>query len=232
MYRFHANDEGNIEMDWRTEYDRGTRKKPGMLTQGSGTTPNIFGDLVAIADNADPKMNVIFLRRDTGEEVCSIPVFGDGESCTENALIGVQIDDDTYSVIVENNYGYENFLTTAAGKSTIGGVTRINVVTDTASETGYSCYEVWTSNEISCTPVPKLSLANGLVYLYTKPQTCLIDKWYFTTVDFDTGATVYKVLTGTGDGYNNNWAPITISPDGATYIGTLNGLISIRDVTP
>jgi len=229
MYRFVANEStGAPEMLWRIEYDRGTRQKPGMLTQGSGTTPTLMGDLVAIADNADPKMNVIFLSRGTGQVVCSIPVFKDNESCTENSLIGVQHTDGTYSVIVENNYGVQSMLTTTFGNTTVGGVTRIHVVPNGSG--GYSCYEEWTSNEISCTPVPKMSLNNGLIYLYTKPKTTLIDMWYFTAVDFATGQTVYRVLTGTGLNYNNNWAPITLGPNGGTaYIGSLAGLMMIRD---
>lgn len=236
MYRFEANEvTGAPEIVWHTEYDRGTRKKPGMITQGSGTTPNLFGDLVAIADNADPKMNVRFLRRSDGTDVCNpIPVFEDGESCTENALIGVAHEDGdntVYSVIVENNYGYENFLTsTTLGRSTVGGVTRIDVTLDGDGD----CIDsgvAWESDEISCTPVPKMSLANGLVYLYTKdPCPWGLNWWYFTAVDFATGETVYRVLTGTGLGYNNNWAPITLGPNGGTaYVGTLAGMISIRD---
>jgi hypothetical protein len=79
--------------------------------------------------------------------------------------------------------------------------------------------------------VPKMSLGSGLIYLYTKePRDDRLDAWYFTAVDFATGDTVFKVLTGTGIGYNNNYAPITLGPQGGTaYIGTLNGLVSIRD---
>ena len=237
MYRFTVDKKGNPVMEWRTEYDRGTEKKPGMITQGSGTTPNLFGDLVAIADNADP-MNVLFLRRDNGQVVASVPVFEEGASCTENALIGVQHPDGTYSVIVENNYGYTSFYDTLGGITTVGGVARVDAVPDATSPTGYSGSVVWTSTEVSPTCVPKMSLANGLVYLYTKPATNpylpyplnIVDKWYFTAVDFETGATVYSVLTGEGPMYNNNWAPITLGPDGSTvYVGCLGGLVSMRD---
>ena len=49
---------------WSQDYDRGSRQKPGQLSQGSGTTPTLIGpDLVAITDNADPRMHVIFYRR-------------------------------------------------------------------------------------------------------------------------------------------------------------------------
>ena len=42
----------------------------------------------------------------------------------------------------------------------------------------------------------------------------------------------YKILTGTGFAYDNNWAPITLDPDGAAYVGTVRGLLAIRDGTP
>lgn len=232
LYRFHADESGVPVQDWRTEYDRGSQHKPGMINQGSGTTPNLFGDMVAIADNADPRMNILFLDSHSGDLVCSTPVFEDGLSATENALIGVARPGENgteYSVIVENNYGYTEFGSTSGGKSTVGGIARVDLIPDATGN--YTCYEVWYSTEISCTPVPKMSLASGLIYLYTKyPRDDRIDAWYFTAVDFETGDTVYRFLTGTGIGYNNNYAPIALGPDGGiAYVGTLNGLIAVRD---
>ncbi|HWR70844.1 MAG TPA: hypothetical protein VN415_07285 [Dehalococcoidia bacterium] len=240
MYRFTVGKKGNPVMQWRTEYDRGNIKRPGMITQGSGTTPTLLGDLVVIADNADP-LNVLFLRRDSGQVVAEVPVFAAGASCTENSLIGVLNADGTYSVIVENNYGYVSLYDTLGGKTTVGGVARVDAVPDAASPTGFSGHIEWTSAQVSATCVPKMSLANGLVYLYTKPPNLpavyypppyrsLVDRWYFTAVDFQTGATVYSVMTGEGPMYNNNWAPITLGPDGRTvYVGCLGGLVSMRD---
>jgi len=232
MYRFHADASGAPVIDWRTEYDRGEQRKPGMINQGSGTTPNIFGDMVAIGDNAEPRINILFLKRSDGSLVCSIPVFEDGLSSSDNALIGVAREGDNgieYSVIVENNYGYVEFGSVSVGKSTVGGITRIDAIPDSSGN--YTCVEVWTSPEISPTTVPKMSLDSGLIYLYTKyPRSDRFDPWYFTAVDFETGETVFRVLTGTGTGYNNNYAPIAIGPSGGTaYVGTLGGLISIQD---
>lgn len=232
MYRFHADDDGQPIIDWRSEYDRGSQVKPGQINQGSGTTPTLIGDMVAITDNADPRMNVIFIKRSDGSEVCSIPVFSDNESCTENSLIGMAREGKNgieYSVIVENNYGYENMFSAGDGRSTVGGVARVDALPDGSG--GYSCAQVWNSSEISPTTVSKMSLASGLIYLYTKePRDDRLDAWYFTAVDFATGDTVFKILTGTGIGYNNNYAPITLGPQGSTaYVGTLNGLVSVRD---
>ena len=44
------------------------------------------------------------------------------------------------------------------------------------------------------------------------------------------GKTVYKRLGGEGLGFNNNYAPITIGPDGKRmYIGTLGGVAMVED---
>ena len=77
--------------------------------------------------------------------------------------------------------------------------------------------------------VPKLSLGAGLVYTYTKPKrNDTIDAWYLTALDFDTGKTVYSRLAGTGFGYNNNFAPVTIAPNGTAYVGVLGGLTQVQ----
>jgi hypothetical protein len=81
--------------------------------------------------------------------------------------------------------------------------------------------------------VPKLSAANGIVYTYTKdPRPDGQDAWYLTALDFHTGKTLYKRLGGEGLGHNNNYAPVTLGPDGTAYVGVLGGLIGLRDATP
>src|SRR5205085_5176845 len=100
---------------------------------------------------------------------------------------------------------------------------------------GTGCHAVWHSGETAPTVVPKLSAANGIVYTYTKdvvasdPQA---DAWYLTALDFRTGRTLYKRLGGEGLGHNNNYAPVTLGPDGTAYVGVLGGLIGLRDATP
>jgi hypothetical protein len=93
----------------------------------------------------------------------------------------------------------------------------------------YGCRTVWTSAERAPSVVPKLSLANGLVYTYTKPpRSDDIDAWYLTALDFRTGQTVFRRLAGTGFGHNNNYAPVTLGPDGTAYVGVLGGLVAFR----
>jgi hypothetical protein len=93
---------------------------------------------------------------------------------------------------------------------------------------GKGCRTVWTSSEISPSTVPKLSLANGLIYIYTKPKG-LPDRWYLTAVDFRTGKTVWRRLIGTGTLFNVHYAGITISPSGVLYAGVLGGTVGVAD---
>jgi hypothetical protein len=226
LYHFARGAGGRPELIWREAYDRGARRKVGQINRGSGTTPTLLGEhYIAIADNAEPRMNVLVYRRDVpgraSRLVCRTPVFQAGRSATENTLIG-----HGRSLIVENNAGYDLFTTMRGGRTSAPGLSRIDVRAD---ESG--CDVVWESQEISQTTVPKLSTATGLVYLYTKlagaPQGA--DAYYFTAIDFTTGRTVFRVLAGTGVRYDNNWAAISLAPDGTAYVGVLNGLIRVRD---
>jgi hypothetical protein len=177
--------------------------------------------LVAITDNADPMDVLVFkrARRVKGRRlVCRQPVFDKGASDTDQSLIGT-----ARSMVVENNYGYTGPTSTSQGKTTTPGLTRVDI-----NRSGRGCHIVWNSDEIAPSVVPKLSLGAGLVYTYTK-DTDSHDPWYLTTLDFRTGRTVFKVRAGSGLGYNNNYAPVTLGPDGTAYVGTLGGLVALRD---
>ncbi|TMA39351.1 MAG: hypothetical protein E6J79_03625 [Deltaproteobacteria bacterium] len=227
LYRFDAGASGVPLVTWRETYDRGTRLKPGQVNFGSGTTPTLMGcRWVAITDNADPRMHVLVYRRAAAVSgsrlVCTEPVFADGMGATENSLIGVG----TRSLVVENNYGYSGPTVTENGGTTEPGITRIDLGAG-------GCRTVWTSGERVPSTVSKVSLGAGLVYTYTKdPEPNNTDAWYFTAVDFRTGQTVYKRRAGTGLGFNNNFAPVTLGPDGTAYVGALGGLVQIRDEQP
>jgi hypothetical protein len=161
MYRFDADSSGKPTVTWRETYDRGSTKKPGQLSQGSGTSPTLLGDRwVAITDNADPRMNVLVYDRREGASDrlhCTVPVFKDGASATENSLTAAGD-----SVLVENNYGYAGFQSTLLGQSTTPGFARVLIEPD-------GCRLAWTNDTvIAPTSVPKASLASGLVYAYTK----------------------------------------------------------------
>jgi hypothetical protein len=228
LYRFDAGPGGAPVVTWRQPYPNSGQQKPGQASSGSGTTPDLIaGGLVAIADNADP-MNVVVYRREASvsgpREICRHPVFEAGASATDNSLITAGS-----SIVVENNHGYTGPAATQGGRSTAPGIERIDF--DVAAR---RCTRVWRSDERAPTVVPKLSLPNGLVYAYTKdPQPPGGDDlWYLAALDFRTGRTVYKVLAGEGLGFNNNYAPISLGPDGSAYVGVLGGLVRLADATP
>jgi hypothetical protein len=226
LYRLDARRNGKPGVTWRTAYDRGSRQKPGQVSQGSGTTPTLLGKrYVAITDNADPRMHVVVYARgkdQDGRPACLKPVFAPDQGSTDNSLIGAG-----RSLIVENNYGYAGPASTSNGATTIAGLARVDIDRD-----GRGCRLVWESEEHAPSVVPKLSLRNGLVYTYTKDANADGDDfWYFTAIDFATGDTVFERLAGKGLGFNNNYAPITLGPDGAAYVGVLGGLVRLRDTT-
>jgi hypothetical protein len=226
LYRFEADAGGAPVVVWREAYENTLERKPGQVDDGSGTTPTVMGsDFVNITDNADP-MNVLVYRRGRdvpgSRLVCRQPVFEAGQSATDNSLITTD-----RSIVVENNYGYASPQSTSDGRTTSAGLERVDLDAD-----GAGCRKVWRSEEASPSIVPKLSLANGLVYAYTKIPGDDKDPWYLTAIDFRTGRTVFKKLAGAGLGFNNHYAPATLGPDGTAYVGVLGGLVLLRDREP
>ena len=222
LYRFDAGADGKPHVTFKDVYPNSGIAKPGQVDAGSGTTPTITPrGFVAITDNADP-MDVVLYDRVDGHEICRVPVFDKGASDSDNSPVSFGD-----ALIVENNYGYSGPQATEQGNTTTPGIWRVDYDPDTGG-----CNVVWKSTEISPTVVPKVSLANGLLYAWTKPAGDSKDPWYLTAIDARTGKTIYKQLAGTGLGFNNNYAPITLGPDGTAYTGVLGGLVAIRDATP
>jgi hypothetical protein len=225
QYRFDAKRSGAPKLSWRVRYDNVGIKKPGQFDAGSGTTPTLMGkQYLSIADNA-ARMQVVVMRRakrlGPGQKrvLCEEPVFRRGAGATENSIIATG-----GSMIVENNYGYfPPPDATSNGATTRPGVERVDI-----KRNGRGCRTVWKSSEISPSTVPKMSLATGLIYLYTKPKG-LPDAWYLTAVDFRTGKTVWRRLMGTGLLFNVHYAGLTISPKGVLYSGVLGGTSALAD---
>ena len=226
MYAFAADGAGVPQVKWRESYDRGSGRKIGSINQGSGTTPTILGDdYITFADNADPQINLIVLRRgDLGlsdvRRVCSVPVFEPGKSATDNSIIAIG-----RSILIENNHGFTNGFTHDDYGAITGGVARIDIREDLTG-----CDIVWTSDLVVPSVVPKLSSANGIAYFYSFDPTDDGDQlWSLVGLDFETGKEIVRIPTGVGDGFNNNWASIAIAPDGeTTYVGSMGGTIQIR----
>ncbi|MDX1735092.1 MAG: hypothetical protein R3228_12025 [Halioglobus sp.] len=220
MYRFRRGARGAVRLQWRTAYDRGSAAKPGTMGFGSGTTPTLVGnDYVAITDNADGRVNVMVYGQQDGRVVCKTPVFPSGRGASENSMAVVG-----RGLIVENNYGYSGPRNIPRSEP---GLARVDIRAD-----GTGCDLAWENLDIaSPSAVPKVSLATGLVYVYTRDESNPDDlhAWYFTAVDVRTGEVVFKQLTGVGWLFNNHYGSISIAPDGTAYVGMMGGLVSLRD---
>ena len=150
--------------------------------------------------------------------ICREPLFEEGSSATDQSLIGVG-----RWLVAENNYGYTLGAATTGGGAIQPGLQRVNVDRD-----GRGCRTVWRSDERAPSVVPKLSLGSGLVYTYTLPPEHR-GAWYLTAIDFRTGETAFRRRAGAGLGFNNNYAPVTLAPDGTAYVGVLGGVAAFRD---
>ena len=245
LYRFDVRN-GRPRVTWRQPYDNGSRVKPGQVSQGSGTTPTLIGSAssagggsIAITDNADPKMNVLVFRRGKagpGPALCKQPIFADDLGSDENSLVSVP-----GGLIAENNYGYVGPLpkdVTLRSPDTEPGVVKVAV-----DYVHGGCHIAWENDEVRVpTLVSKADLATGLLYTYTHPSAAELpwkalplpnalapESWFFTALDLRTGKQVFSQLVGSSLGYNNNYAPVSIGPDGSAYVGTLGGLVRIAD---
>jgi hypothetical protein len=235
LYRFGEGPGGAPRVVWQVTYPNSGISKPGQVDDGTGTTPTVMpGGYVNITDNADPMDIMVYrtaphpfkwVRRGRHgrrhrvalpRQVCKFPIFAKGSSADENSIIAAG-----RSMIAENNYGYTG-PTSVENKTTTAGVVRVDL-----NANGRGCHRVWNTSAVATpTVVSKLALATGLIYSYTVDSN---NNWYWTALDYRTGKVVYKSYAGTGIGYNNNYAGISISPRGYEYLGSLGGIMSLRD---
>lgn len=227
LYRFQVGPGGTPQNTWRSEYNRGTRVKPGQNQQGSGTTPTLFNDFagnqfVAIADNADPYMDVNVYNRQTGALVAQQQVFKGffRLNACENSLIAVN-----HSIIIENNYGNSTPLSTLGPLTTVPGVDRV----DFDPTTGRS-QVVWQNASIAIpSVVSQLSTGDGLVYTYAKDS----QGWYYAALDFQDGSLADQARIPWSNQLggllaNNFYSGIGIGPDGGAYVGVFGGIAAWR----
>ena len=227
MYRFQANKTGKPVITWQHGYPNSGSVKPSQVDAGSGTTPTILhGGFVAITDNANRMDVVVYrarnkLRPAEHREVCRVPVFKKGASATENSLLAAG-----RSLVVENNYGYQDPLGPNSGGVTQPGFARVRI-----NKNGEGCKKVWTNHDVRApTVVPKVSTQAGLIYAYARPPDPSGSQgYYWTAINFHNGKTVWQQYAGSGLLYNNNYAGIAIGPDGTAYLGVIGGMLALRD---
>ncbi len=213
---------GRPAVVWRAAYDRGEEVKDGQPDQGTGTPPvPLAGGLVALTDNAEPRMHLRVLDARDGSEVCSAALFEDDHSATRGPLVSVG-----RGVVVANTAGSSGWSPTLLGRAPSGGVARVDVVDG-------ECVERWSTDLVAPSAGAVVSPVTGLVYLPTKRRSWWgADAWYLTAVEAATGHTAFGVRLGLGplvDPADPTGSPVALGPDGAAYVGTRGGLVRVRD---
>ncbi|MFD4292423.1 hypothetical protein ACFWPA_01495 [Rhodococcus sp. NPDC058505] len=227
LYQLSAGPDGTPRIDWRTAYDRGSARKPGQLSWGTGSTPTYFGpatghEYVTIVDNADTRVSLLVYRVSDGAQVCSTPVLADGGPGSENSPIAVGS-----SVFVAGTYGYPYpAVPESAGPSVpgsapfAGGMTRVDVG-------AAGCTVVW-DTDVKSAAVPHLSAADGNIYTVLRSGTGgALDGFTFAAIDPANGAvraTTDLPRSTLGDTIQMSGL---ITDDGDYLQGTLNGVVRV-----
>lgn len=222
-------DQNNLpQIAWRQAYDAGTARKPGQLSHGSGATPTFFGpetgfEFVTITDNADDTIALIVRDTDSGELVCQKAIFTDKDnSGTENSAIAFGT-----TVVVASTYGYPYpELPGGAGPSIpaqaefVGGIVRVDCQT---------CDIVW-ENSVRSAAVPKFSIPDQLIYTIERQSSGLLNAFYFTAIDLDTGQVVKQSKLNVPLFANTLQMAGNIGEEGVYWQGTMGGVVRIAPV--
>jgi hypothetical protein len=255
LYLLGLTAKGAPRIIWRYPYDRGSARKPGQLSQGTGSTPTFFGPedgtrYLAITDNAVPAEHLIVIdtwatkatskhrksaRHRRPRVVCDIPVLTLGPSGTENNPVG-----SGRSVFLASTYGYPYPAEPAGASPTdppsapfTGGVTRVDLNPGSSG-----CSVTW-QDGVRSAAVPRLDVTNGVLYtvartspdLLSPDQTTDADTFSSVAIDATTGAVEHSTLIGAGYLDDTLQLAPTIVPGGFMYQGTISGIVRISPAT-
>ncbi|GAA5106545.1 hypothetical protein GCM10023339_03630 [Alloalcanivorax gelatiniphagus] len=208
LHHLTVGDAGAPRSVWRTEYPGSSGSAPVLLDNG----------VVAIADEVDERLGVAFMARDDGRGLCRQSVFEKGDGATDSDLAGLGS-----GVVITNNHGYGSPRSTLLGFTSDPGLARVDLA-------GTDCTVTWTSDVASPGSGAVLSRPHGLLYTWTKrPSLTGVSAWYLTAVDAVTGRSMWGVRTGTGLLMGSDGSRLALDREGAAYIGTLAGLVRVRD---
>ena len=228
LYEMRAGADGVPRTVWRRAYDRGSARKPGQRTWGSGTTPTYFGPggtgWVAIVDNAASAPNLLVYRSDDGALVCRIRAFGRSGQGTENSILARGD-----SLVIPSTYGYQYPPQAETGPARppsapfIGGSTRVDV-----SWSG--CRRVWENDDRIAT-LPRLARGDGVVYALgygpLRPGPQQLGPVYLIGSDFATGRRVVTLPVGEAPLDEPLELTGTIGPDGTMWQATVGRMLRI-----
>jgi len=201
---------GRPTLAWSSPYDDGGSR---------GSAPVVLPEgLVAVADNRDPRLQVVVHDAATGDVVCRTEVFDDDEGATDGGLVAA----DT-GVVVQNTHGYSGVRSTFLGRTTSRGIARVDVVAG-------KCRVTWTIDMDAPSGAPAVSVEDGFVYVWTKRHSWLgVDAWYLSALDLGTGRLAWARRTGLGPLVDNHGGAVALGPDRAAYVPVLGGVVRVAD---
>lgn len=219
---------GRIEVRWRSVYDAGTGVRTGQVGRGGGTAPVLLdgtdasGPLLALTDNADPRVQLRLVRAGDGSLVCQTALFDDEASAVEADPVPV----DRAGVVVANAAGWTGPRSTLLGRAPAGGLARIDLVDG-------RCRTTWTSDVVSPSVRPAVSPVSGLVHAWAvRPSWWGVDAWYLTGLDARTGELRFAARAGTGPAYAGRRGGVHLGADAAATVATVGGLVRVVDRFP
>lgn len=219
---------GRLEVRWRSVYDAGTGVRVGQVSRGSGTAPVLLegtdasGPLLALVDNADPRVQLRLVRAGDGSLVCQTALFEDDASAVEADPVAV----DLAGVVVANAAGWTGPGRTLLGRAPAGGLARVDLGDG-------ECRTTWTSDVVAPSVRPAVSPVTGLVHAWTvRPSRWGVDAWYLTGLDARTGELRYAARAGTGPAYAGRRGGVLLGMDAAATVATAGGLVRVVDRFP
>ena len=209
---------GAPRVAWRAAYDRGSRRKPGQPSQGSGTPRRCC----RAGWSRSPTTPT---RRCTSRSTAWRPATwsaGSRSSATTRGRPGARWCRSARGG-GPNYHGYAGPLAPCwAGRRPVGW--RGSTWPVGSARCGGRRRRWRRPRRRRC------RLATGLLYTWTKPHSWWgADAWYLTAIDVRTGRTAFRVRAGLGWLRDSSYGPVTLAPDGTAYVGTLGGLVRVRD---
>jgi hypothetical protein len=195
---------------WDSPYDDGGSR---------GSAPVVLPDgLVAVADNRDPRLQVVFHEARTGDVVCRAEVFDDDEGATDGGLVAAGT-----GVVVQNSHGYSGVRSTLLGRTTSRGIARVDLAAG-------KCRVTWTTDMDAPSGAPAVSVEDGFVYAWTKRHSWLgVDAWYLSALDLRTGRLAWARRAGLSPLVDNHGGAVALGPDRAAYVPVLGGIVRVAD---
>ncbi|AOM42770.1 hypothetical protein A9255_02195 [Xenorhabdus hominickii] len=224
-------EENEIVTRWRTSYKNAGYLKPGQKNIGSGTTPTLTKmengtELVAITDNANPRLNVVVCNRENGAIISETPCFLRMRSADEASLIGVG---DTF--VVENNFGHYPTWPFSQLVPNAPGMDMIRINPENSDQPDE---KKWSIPDIHFYAMNMLCRGSGIIFAHTCSWSDEISAskggmYYISAIDSFDGRVIWQIPLGRGVNYCHEYGGIYFNRNGDLYIGTNQYLIAIKN---